>query len=156
MNKLIFLVAICAFVIHIAFALSPLPGGRIPQDLTKPEVQEKAVELAQFAFDTRTDLDPAYIFILSYFRSRTRTPYHYLSLRIIDINDFAYTVNLVILELKGRPLRLISFVKLPPKKDPSTKKGTCPAAPQIGICLQGCNADSDCSGTKKCVITLES
>jgi len=30
------------------------------------------------------------------------------------------------------------------------KQGTCPAPPQIGICLQGCNADEDCSGTKKC------
>ena len=35
------------------------------------------------------------------------------------------------------------------------KQGTCPAPPQIGICLQGCDADEDCSGTKKCVITSE-
>ena len=33
------------------------------------------------------------------------------------------------------------------------KQGRCPPPPQIGICLQGCNVDENCSGSKKCVIT---
>lgn len=158
MNKHIFLVAICAYAIQIAFALSPLPGGRIPQDLSNPEVQEKAVELAQFALDTRTDLDqPAYIFILSYSRQVVNGFNHYLSLRIFDnYNDFPYKINISIYQTIKGQLRLVSFVKLVPKKNPSLKKGTCPTPPKIGICLQGCNSDEDCSGNKKCVITLNS
>lgn len=31
------------------------------------------------------------------------------------------------------------------------KQGSCPAPGAVGICIQGCNIDEDCSGTKKCV-----
>ncbi len=34
----------------------------------------------------------------------------------------------------------------------SLKPGTCPVASGIGICVQGCDTDEDCSGTRKCVI----
>ncbi len=34
----------------------------------------------------------------------------------------------------------------------SAKPGSCPAATGVGICIQGCNIDEECSGTKKCVI----
>ena len=120
MNKLFFLIVLCFFVTKIESAKRRLLGGRTPQDLSNQKVYEKAVELAQFALDTRTDLDQtAYVLseITSYSSQLVNGRNHFLSLRIFDnYNDFDYPANVYIYQPFRGPSRLVSFVRLVPKR----------------------------------------
>ena len=120
MNKLFFLIVLCFFVTKIESAKRRLLGGRTPQDLSNQKVYEKAVELAQFALDTRTDLDQtAYVLseITSYSSQLVNGRNHFLSLRIFDnYNDFDYPANVYIYQAFRGPSRLVSFVRLVPRR----------------------------------------